>query len=404
MIDAPSLIAPPDFENWPQDRKNEWAAEGARRYRESQKAESPPRSYRVAEAAKQPEAPPPEVMLVQGSSITPKPINWLWEGWLAAGKFHVLGGAPGAGKTTIAGDFAAILTRGGQWPDGTRAPAGNVVIWSGEDDPHDTLTPRLIAAGADMARVFFVGDVREASKARAFDPARDIESLRGAIASKGASLLIVDPLVSAVAGDSHKSAEVRRALQPLADLASEAGTSLLGITHFSKGTAGREPLERITGSLAFGALARIVLVAAKRPADSDDDAPSRVLMRAKSNIGPDGGGFEYELRQHDLEAHPGIEASRVEWGAAIEGTAREILGEAESAGQRDDGGAVTNAAIFLRATLADGPMAVSELKASAEGAGLSWISVRRAKDALGVLAKKSGYGAGGGWEWSLPTP
>ena len=31
--------------------------------------------------------------------------------------------------------------------------------------------------------------------------------------------------------------------------------ALLGITHFSKGTSGRDPTERITGSLAFGALA-----------------------------------------------------------------------------------------------------------------------------------------------------
>ena len=32
-------------------------------------------------------------------------------------------------------------------------------------------------------------------------------------------LLIVDPIVSAVMGDSHKNAEVRRSLQPLVDLA-----------------------------------------------------------------------------------------------------------------------------------------------------------------------------------------
>jgi hypothetical protein len=94
-------------------------------------------------------------------------------------------------------------------------------MWSGEDDPSDTLVPRLIAAGADLQRVSFVGDYKEGGKTRSFDPARDMELLRDAIkGAGGVELLIVDPVVSAVAGDSHKNTEVRRALQPLVDLAS----------------------------------------------------------------------------------------------------------------------------------------------------------------------------------------
>ena len=60
------------------------------------------------------------------------------------------------------------------------------------------------------------------------------------------------PIVSAVAGDSHKGAEVRRALQPVVTLAQRLGCAVLGITHFSKGTNGRDPVERVTGSIAFG--------------------------------------------------------------------------------------------------------------------------------------------------------
>ena len=97
--------------------------------------------------------------LIRGDSVTPRPIRWLWQGWLAAGKFHVVGGQPGTGKTTIALDFAAIVSSGGRWPDGSRAEAGNVLIWSGEDDAEDVLAPRLQAMGADMTRIYFVGDV-----------------------------------------------------------------------------------------------------------------------------------------------------------------------------------------------------------------------------------------------------
>lgn len=257
------------------------------------------------------------VALLKGSDITPEPISWLWPGYLAAGKFALLGGAPSSGKTTISMSFAATITKGGLWPDGSRARPGNIIVWSGEDDPRDTLVPRLIAAGANMSRCFFVGDVLDGGKTRSFDPARDIVPLAAAIhEAGGASLIVVDPIVSAVAGDSHKNSETRRALQPLVDLAAGVGAALVGITHFSKGSAGRDPTERITGSLAFGALARVVFIAAKVPGETEDAPHKRAFMRAKSNISQDTGGFSYDLRQVDLDGYPGLSASRVEWGGA----------------------------------------------------------------------------------------
>jgi putative DNA primase/helicase len=137
--------------------------------------------------------------------------------WLAGGGQDArFGGAPGTGKTRLA------------WASGDRdnrralagwhaIPTGNVVIWSGEDDPADTLIPRLALSGAELSRVYFIADIREGNERRSFDPARDMEPLRRKLAEiGGVRLLIVDPVVSAVAGDSHKNAEVRRGLQPLA--------------------------------------------------------------------------------------------------------------------------------------------------------------------------------------------
>ncbi len=69
-----------------------------------------------------------EVILVNGADLTPEPIRWLWPDWLALGKFHILAGAPGQGKTTIALKFAATVTAGGRWPEGSQTDAGNVLI------------------------------------------------------------------------------------------------------------------------------------------------------------------------------------------------------------------------------------------------------------------------------------
>lgn len=341
------------------------------------------------------------VSLICGADLKPEAINWLWPGWLAAGKMHVFGGAPGTGKTTIAMALAATVTIGGRWPDGSRCAAGNVVIWSGEDDPADTLIPRLALSGADLSKVFFISDVTEGRETRSFDPARDMETLRRKLADiGGARLLIVDPIVSAVTGDSHKNAEVRRGLQPLVDLAAAMRCALLGITHFSKGTGGRDPVERLTGSLAFGALARVVLVAAKQQEEGDDGRTVRIFCRAKSNIGPDDGGFEYDLHQAELKEYPGVFASSALWGNALEGAARDLLATADAAGDDGEGGTLADAKRFLIGLLEDGPLRVKAIKADANDAGYSWATIRRAQKALEIEAVKGGMKDG--WLWRLP--
>lgn len=347
-----------------------------------------------------PEPPPPpdtapRVILRRGCDVEPVPIDWLWSGWLAAGKLHLIGGAPGTGKTTVAVGLAATLSSGGRWPDGSRARAGSVVIWSGEDDNADTLNPRLRAAGADLQRVHTVGGVIDQGESFPFDPSRDMAALRDAISAlPDVRLMVIDPVVSAISGDSHKNAEVRRGLQPLVDLAGELRCALLGVTHFSKGTSGRDPVERITGSLAFGALARMVWVAAKQ--DTDDDRPARrVLLRAKSNIGPDGGGFAYDLRQEPLPDYPDIETSRVIWGDAIEGTAREVLADAEAQGE--DAEERRDAVSWLRELLSGGVLPVNEVKRQADDAGHAWRTVQRAMRAAGVESKRSGFGERAKW-------
>lgn len=346
-----------------------------------------------------------QVLLQSASTIKPRPISWLWPGCLALGKVHMLAGRPGAGKTTLAIAIAATVTTGGTWPDDTQCKPGCVVIWSGEDDPADTLVPRLIVAGADLDRVHFVQGTIEGGEPASFDPAKHLSALTERIASLGnVALLIVDPVVSAVPGDSHKNAEVRRALQPLSDLASTSACAVLGITHFTKGTSGRDPVERLTGSLAFGAVARIVLVAAKvEDAGEDGDGQSKegrhVVMRAKSNISPDGGGFEYELQQRPLPNGSGIVTSAVKWGRVVLGSARELLAEAEStAGEAGD--SVSDAIAWLRDVLAEGALETPTIKNNAKGAGHSWASVQRAKKKLGIKPKKKGMA--GGWVWELP--
>ena len=342
-----------------------------------------------------PELPEPDgIIITRASDLRIEPVAWLWNGWLARGKLHLLAGAPGQGKTTIALSLAATVTIGGRWPDGTRCAPGNVLMYSGEDDPADTLAPRLLAAGADLDRVHFISGTRTGGESVTFDPARDLDLLRGTIEQIGGiDLLVVDPIVGAVTGDSHKNTETRRGLQPLVDLAAACRCALIGITHFSKGGQGGDPSQRVIGSVAFTALARVVLVAAK--VKGEDGEPGRILARAKSNIGPDDGGFEYHLDQ--VEVAEGIEASRVGWGKAVEGTARELLTDPDADTDTDE----ADGKDMLLGELASDSWTPADVACKPlRDAGFSKKQIWSLSKKMGVIRKRGGYQ--GAFYWRLP--
>jgi AAA domain len=148
---------------------------------------------------------------------------------------------------------------------------GNVVIWSAEDIADCVIVPR---PPRDEGRLFT--GVIEKGEEKSFDPALHVQPLMDFIVSVGdVALIIIDPIVSAITGDSHKASEVRRGLQPLIDLAGEIGAALLSITHFVKGSA-----DRFGGSVAFVGSSRMGMVAFREePEDGSRRSKSNALGR-----------------------------------------------------------------------------------------------------------------------------
>ena len=240
------------------------------------------------------EAKDAQVVLLNAADIEPAPVHWLWRYWLQRGVFNLLAGQSTAGKSTIALSFSATITSGGRWPDNHAAEQGGVVFWSGEDGIKDTLLPRFLAAGGVRSNMDFIEGVRDGGRKRPFDPAADMPKLTQTVQRlKDVRLIVLDPVAVVVKGDSHKNVETRVGLQPFADLCAQTGACGLGVHHFTKNTAGGNPLDRVSGSLAFHALPRCVLIAA-RDQNGGQNA-RRALMRAKVSNGPDWGGFDYKL-------------------------------------------------------------------------------------------------------------
>jgi len=155
------------------------------------------------------------------------------------GKLVTLDGDPSLGKSTLALSFAAVVTTGGNWPDGTHcAFDGDVVLLAAEDGLADTVRPRLDAAGADVTRVHAVEGVRSLGLDTGEPYLRpptlgDVEALQELVERVGARLLIVDVLMAYLPSgtDSHKDQDIRRVLARLAALADTTGCTVLLLRH-----------------------------------------------------------------------------------------------------------------------------------------------------------------------------
>ena len=344
----------------------------------------------------------PALITQCAADVTPQPVEWLWPGRVALGKLTLIAGEAGLGKSQLSIAMAAAVTTGGEWPCGDgRAPEGNVIILSSEDGAADTVVPRLMAAGADRERVELVSTVRDEQSRRSFDLSADLALLDQKISEIGdVKLIIIDPISSYLGPrvDSHVNAAVRAVLEPVSEMAARLRIAIVAITHPPKGT-GTTAINRFIGSIAFVAAARAAFMVTR---DAEDEI-RRLFLPVKNNLAPLGKGLAFRLEQRLVA--DGIVGSSVAWETeTVTITADQALQAADDRG--GGGGAGADAEEFLREALAGGALAVIDLKADGKEAGLSWATIRRAKDRLGVVAQRKSHGRDGAgrWTWAMSTP
>jgi hypothetical protein len=93
------------------------------------------------------------VLLTPASEIKARRVWWLWDARLAIGTLALLAGREGLGKSILAYTLAAMITRG-ELPGEHFGASRAVLVAATEDSWSQTIVPRLIAAGADLALVF----------------------------------------------------------------------------------------------------------------------------------------------------------------------------------------------------------------------------------------------------------
>jgi AAA domain-containing protein/D5 protein-like len=254
------------------------------------------------------------------STVEPIETAWLWTDILPRGCYGVLAGDPSLGKTTLALGMAAIISRGAKWPDGSRAPRGNTIIITAEDDPARTIVPRLAVAGADLDSCFTMPVLRRDEEGRltAWDVG-DLETLERALDETEAAFVVLDPLQGLLPAstDSNNNASVRSVLGGLCELAGRRNVTILGVDHLRKAGAD-SAIYRVSGSIAFAAASRVTLVCAGDPSDSDRN----IMAVAKANLAQLAASQAYKLV--GVPGPVGV-AVTAEWLGPVEITANDLL-------------------------------------------------------------------------------
>jgi hypothetical protein len=329
--------------------------------------------------------------LLRLSDVVPRRVDWISPGRLAFGKTSILDGDPGLGKSTVALQWAADMSRGRPILGGPTLKPRHVIILSAEDTAEDTIQPRMEAADADLTRchVFRLKDVRNDDHLPYF-PAY-LGHLEQQIDATRAGLVIIDPLMAFLDENikSNNDQSVRRALSPLASTAERAGCAILLLRHLNKSVGGM-PLYRGGGSMGIVGAARFAMVVAKDP--EDEAGRTRVIAMQKVNIGKEPPAVAYEL-----ETVEDTDVARVIWLGESHHTANTLLSaptDEVELGKRDE------ARTWLREALRHGPVTVKELMRTSTETGISWRTFQSAKKELGVISER----AGAVWQWRLPDP
>ena len=226
-----------------------------------------------------------DLRLIRMSEVEIQEVQWLWHPYIPRGKLTIIQGNPGEGKTTLALWLAALCSRGQALPGMDANESINILYQTAEDGLGDTIKPRLMSAGADLARVLCID---ETERSLSLLDSR----IEQAVKSTNAKLLILDPLQGYLGRnvDMNRANEIRDVLKRLTIIADQTGCAIVLIGHLNK-AVGANSAYRGLGSMDFRAAARSVLLVGRMRKDPH----VRVIVHDKSSLAPEGKSIAFSI-------------------------------------------------------------------------------------------------------------
>jgi putative DNA primase/helicase len=278
-------------------------------------------------------------------------------------------------------------------------------VLSSEDGSADTLVPRLMAYGADLSKVHRVRGLTQGIS-NSKEDFQEVDKLTLSALINGlrqslnehnnVRMIFIDPLSAYLdVRNAHSEAEIRSALEPLADFAEEYEIAILAIAHVNKSSTDNA-MDKISGSKGVVAQARTCYMAIKvSPEMGEQD---NYLAKVKSNIsGTEASqGLTYRIESEVIQNSAGekIETSKVQWTGTCPDTASQILKKrSKDMGQKQR----ISAELWLVEFLRDGPRIAADVRKAGKAVGHSDRTLDRARNDLGFTSQRIGFGGSTVW-------
>lgn len=308
--------------------------------------------------------------------------HWLWRDRVPVGGLGLIAGKGDVSKSTLFAQMAAWITTGDMKGEYYGTPR-NVLYVVNEDSIEETVKPRLMAHGADLTRVYFVG-VETPLGAAALSLPGDESRLREAITSHDIVCTFIDPLSANVSGRKNDQKDMRDTFQAVNTLAEVTHSCILGLAHTRKEGAS-DVATAVMGSSEQVNVARSLhgLVMDKE----EDDA--RILSCEKLNQGKRHllKSLRFTLESVNIPCTNGDwqEAPRIMWLAEVDDTASDQMND-----QLNGHSGVDDCAEWLRSYVMNngGEVAYRDIRRVPEAKRYSDSMLTRARKKAGLRSRR----------------
>ena len=408
-----------------------------------------PRSQLYTSAGAQEAGLQPLNLLIQ------QPPDWLWPNRIPLGKLTLIAGYPSSGKTSIAMDIAARVSRGAAAPDQPDAafPSAPVVLALLNGNPRSDVLPVLRLFGADLDRVYLADllspthpidyypddppndDDEEEDRdwgAKDWDDEEDDDEYLfdndgneiRAPRRRPVGVRVPPPLPwkppNAALDFTALWPSLNKVMKRLANLI-EAGSAALLVVDQVEGLASMHRAQPATVLGMLNALAArtgaAVIALTHNPAPNYPRAVTAMQRRlaqasvvfTTALVEPGERRFLVPLRPAMSDDAPAIpfvlppaEDFAVAWRKPVFPAHMKTLADPS----RDDNAKTRAAQTFIMRALADGPRPASAVEREAALLGIARRTLARARALCGVRSTRASLSGGpngaGAWHWSLP--
>jgi hypothetical protein len=304
-------------------------------------------------------------------------IDWLWPGMIPLRKVTLIEGPAGAGKSQLALDLAARVTRSAPWPDGQPSllPTADVLVVCRKDEAA-AASARFERAGGDRAKLFHFCEFQTFLPASGTKETRpiafpyDFPALEHHIeVHESFGVIVIDSL----ADFCKTPGQVAETLVLLEDLASRANVALV-VTLPANCRIDAQGRLRVTSRWPTDRVRSAWCVL-----PDADDPRRRLFVARRTNFCREPDGLAYRLSDRG-----------VAWESSSNISPVDPLGQFRASD------------VCLAELLGDGELPASTVFRMGAELGFSPKQLRAAGARLKVSSTRIGFSGKGHWSWSLP--